>query len=455
MNAYPIYFSTLQAGALVVFHDSTRILEAREKDAISLPAQNNIKYVPWGESNDAPLQIIDIIKKNPAAMRALEMKLDVAYGGGVKVGKMVEGTFAPFTPEELEAGELADVKLFLHDNDLDDFYSELFSDLLWFYWGAVEFILSLDLPEKRRINRITTLEATFSRWAITEDIIGITHHAYAADWKQIDEKNTTITPALSARNPKQDLLRRIGREEYFVGKKLIKKDEKQFKYVLPIQVATPSKLYYPSPYWQSIITSGWADYMNLIPVFKTAIMKNSATFRYVIEIDDNYFPTLFAKEMISDPEKQKERQQSEFQNIEKYLTGVEAAGKMFITYTSMGGDGSLHAQISIKVLENKIGGELIDDTHEAVAMTLLAMGIHPSLIGVIPGKTTSNLSGSDKRELLRIAQSLQKRLRDKALKPLEIVKAVNNWPPYVTFAFSDIILTTLDSGRETTEYYTS
>ncbi len=56
MNAYPIYFHELQTGALVVFHDSTRILEAREKDAISLPAQNNIKYVPWGESNDAPLQ---------------------------------------------------------------------------------------------------------------------------------------------------------------------------------------------------------------------------------------------------------------------------------------------------------------------------------------------------------------------------------------------------------------
>lgn len=76
------------------------------------------------------------------------------------------------------------------------------------------------------------------------------------------------------------------------------------------------------------------------------------------------------------------------------------------------------------------------------------------MIGVIPGKTTSNLSGSDKRELLRITQSLQTRIRQAALKPLNIVKKINKWPKEVVFAVNDIILTTLDNGKETEEMTT-
>ena len=77
------------------------------------------------------------------------------------------------------------------------------------------------------------------------------------------------------------------------------------------------------------------------------------------------------------------------------------------------------------------------------------------MIGVIPGKTTSNLSGSDKRELLRITQSLQSRIRQAALKPLNIVKKINNWPENIVFAVSDTILTTLDQGKEVQEITTS
>jgi len=40
------------------------------------------------------------------------------------------------------------------------------------------------------------------------------------------------------------------------------------------------------------------------------------------------------------------------------------------------------------------------------------------------------------------------RPRDSYLKPLYLVKAINKWPREVHFWFPDLILTTLDQGRE-------
>jgi hypothetical protein len=96
-----------------------------------------------------------------------------------------------------------------------------------------------------------------------------------------------------------------------------------------------------------------------------------------------------------------------------------------------------------------VGRELVEDSHEESAMIYTAFRVHPNLVGIIPGKHASNLSGSDKRELLRITQSLQGRLRDRALRLLYVIKEVNGWPKELEFSITDIILTTLDQGHET------
>ena len=107
--------------------------------------------------------------------------------------------------------------------------------------------------------------------------------------------------------------------------------------------------------------------------------------------------------------------------------------------------------IKIKIVDTKVGGEYNEDSQEASAMIYTAFRTHPNLISVIPSKNNSNLSGSDKRELLRIAQTFTRRVRNEWYSLLNLIKQINGWPDELVFSISDVILTTLDQGKEVQE----
>ena len=79
-------------------------------------------------------------------------------------------------------------------------------------------------------------------------------------------------------------------------------------------------------------------------------------------------------------------------------------------------------------------------------MMAYTLGVHPSLIGATPGKN-SGFSGTDKRELFIIKQALLKPIRDRLLRPLYLIKAINNWPKDIYFTIPNIELTTLDKNK--------
>lgn len=405
---------------------------------------------PWGTNNDMPQQVIELISSNPVAMAALEHKIDITFGAGIKIGKYVNGDFIPYTSEELTKGNLAEVNQFFVDNEIQQTIAELITDLQWFSNGFVEIILNLDNPNIRKITKINQLEAAYSRLELMNAKTGIIEkHIYSGKFPEIPKKEETeVTPIISS---VIDLEERLGRRPNNLGKI---NAEKVYRYVLPLQLATPGKLYYAEPCYYSIIKSGWLDFSNAIPKYKKAYMQNNMSISYIVEISDKYFARIFNVEGITDTKKQLERKRKEIDNINTYLRGVDAAGKSMITYYRDSPNGKEPVpEIIIKVLKKSEGGEFIEDSHEASAMIYTAFRVHPSLIGVIPGKTTSNLSGSDKRELLRISQSLQGRIRNLALKPLYLIKRINNWAPEIEFAFEDRILTTLDQGREVQTMY--
>ena len=80
-------------------------------------------------------------------------------------------------------------------------------------------------------------------------------------------------------------------------------------------------------------------------------------------------------------------------------------------------------------------------------MFCFTMRVHSNLVGSVPGKSQSNNSGSDKRELYTIAQALQKPYHDLLFIPHLIIMKFNNW----VGAFPDcpfIQLTTLDENKD-------
>ena len=114
-------------------------------------------------------------------------------------------------------------------------------------------------------------------------------------------------------------------------------------------------------------------------------------------------------------------------------------------------DGKKRYKIEIVQIENKFkGGEYLEDSGEVSNMIAYTLGVHPSLIGASPGKTSS-MSGTDKRELFIIKQALLKPIRDRILRPLYLVKRINGWPEEIHFAIPNIELTTLDKNKTGTE----
>jgi hypothetical protein len=227
---------------------------------------------------------------------------------------------------------------------------------------------------------------------------------------------------------------------------------KEKRWIYPIHFSSPARKYYPSPAWHSIIKSGWLDFANDIPIFKKTLMTNNINVKYHIEISNEYFPRIFGEEGITDKEAMETRIKKEYEDLQEFLTGSENTGKPIISYYRITPDGKeMISDIKIHVIDNKVGGEYNEDSQEASAMTYTAFRVHPNVISVIPSKTNSNLSGSDKRELLRIQQTFTRRVRNEWYSLLNLIKTINKWPDNLVFSISDIILTTLDQGKETEE----
>jgi len=408
-------------------------------------SKESIKFIPWGSDNTYPNNVIQIVEKNPVASTLLDFKTDLVYGSGFKLGQMVEGKFVEYTEEELEGDEnLRKVKEFFEDNNLNLQLSESFNDINWWSTSPIELILNL---KGTAIAEINTKEMVFSRWEEMNDAGQIKNHIYYAKWEKPNGDDYVITPVLDFKKPQLDLQRRMGIKPYTDGK-LNATEERRFIY--PISFASPARKYYPMPAWHSIIKSGWLDFANAIPVFKKALMTNMINVKYHIEISMDYFPRIFAEEGINTRDAKNERIKAEYKAIQDFLTGQENAGKPIITYFKMTPDGKVDIpDIRIHVIDNKVGGEYNEDSQEASAMTYTAFRVHPNVISVIPSKTNTNLSGSDKRELLRIHQTFTIRTRNEWYSLLKMVKKINKWPPQLVITIQDVILTTLDQGKET------
>ena len=84
--------------------------------------------------------------------------------------------------------------------------------------------------------------------------------------------------------------------------------------------------------------------------------------------------------------------------------------------------------------------------HPTVRMCF-TMRVHSNLVGSVPGKSQTNNSGSDKRELYTIAQALQKPYHDLLFSVHRLIIRFNKWTavkPDCPF----IQLTTLDENKD-------
>jgi hypothetical protein len=96
--------------------------------------------------------------------------------------------------------------------------------------------------------------------------------------------------------------------------------------------------------------------------------------------------------------------------------------------------------------EKAAGGDYIEDSEEVSNIIAYAMMVNPSMIGPSPGKNKT-INGTEARELFIIKQALLKPFRDRILRPLYLIKAINKWPADLHFSIPNVELTTLDNEK--------
>ena len=146
-----------------------------------------------------------------------------------------------------------------------------------------------------------------------------------------------------------------------------------------------------------------------------------------------------------------ERIEKEKKAFNDFLTGEKNTNKAIMAMKQRvpTASGTTESKwIEILPIDNKIaGGEYIDDTESTANIICYAMGVHSSLIGATPGKSSSTLGGTQARELYLMKQACMKPIVDRVMRPLRIIKQFNKWDNDIYIQLPEYIFTTLDQNK--------
>ena len=419
--------------AAVITEDTRRIFDY--EDVNPKDAKKGYRgYVPWGEDNEQPYQVLDKIRDDEVMSSNMWFNVNTAYGRGLQV------------TENGEKPTNKDIKKFFRRNNMVKYWAEQFTDIKHFFFSVLVIILD---GEGKMIVQIRHKEATNCRFETCNPKTGRIEHVFFANWKDNpNEDDIDAIPLLDEDDPVGDLMVRLGREP---NPKTGKNDTitKDRKFAIVNRIPTPGLKYYPFAPYYSTFNSGWAKLKAMIPVAKIAKMTNGMVIKYIVELHKDYFSKLYASENITDPEKKKARRTLEITNIKNFLSGIDNQNKSWFSTYYIDPNGKEQKMVRIeRVGGEKEGGDYIEDMEEAVAVVSYSQGVHVSLIGASPGKG-KNINGTEARELFTMKQAMEKLTRDLTIQPFYLLNDINGWN--LEYDIPDLMLTTLDQKTDATE----
>ena len=425
----------LQASAAFTAKSSEVFKE--QSDMNPMKIAEGYEYIPWGADNQMPYKILELIESDETLSTCQLFNAEVCYGSGL----VYDMTEAKRTVQ-------LEVKDYLMDNDIPSYFLGVCQDLKHFAFCVSVIILNGDGSQ---IVRILRKEACYCRFAPAEKDGRIPYLLYANWRKSISSKDDVEKiELLDFHSPWCDLQERLGKSSTCPSHPAAHSHSKTKtrKFAIVSRVPTPDSTYYPIPYYGALFKGNWYNIKKLIGMAKEAKLKNSAPIKYHIEIANRYWDGIFKAEAITDRKKQMDRVVEEKEKIINFLTGMENSGKaLFSTFYTTPDGKENHDVVINKVETDKEGGDWSTDIIEAVNMVCFTMRVHSNLVGSVPGKSQSNNSGSDKRELYTIAQALQKPYHDLLFTVHHIIIRYNEWEgvrPDCPF----IMLSTLDENRD-------
>ena len=394
------------------------------------------QYVTFGDDDQLPFEMIRLIGEDEIMSQNKLFNVLTCYGNGLRYNDPATGT----------PTDVSEIKRWMMQNSLNEFFLEQATDMKYFFFAVAVIILN---KEGSKIVQLRHKEACYCRFE-KADSRGRINHVFYANWRaqrSLAAQDIEVIQLLDVTDP-------LGHLEVLMGKApgwdgLTKERTKNRKFAVLMRFPTPGLQYYPVPYYTAIFRGDWFDIKKLIGCGKKAKLRNHASVKYQVEVHRDYWYNICDEENITDPLKQQERIKQEKENIKNFVAGIENSGKVWITGYYIDPNGKENRMVRINLIDaSKEGGDWSEDIQEAANMTCYGDNIHPNLVGATPGKSQSNNSGSDKRELFTLKQSLEKSWHDIMMKVHQVVIYFNGWQQMATPDVPLIMLTTLDKKTD-------
>lgn len=424
---------TITNTAAVVFNYSPAAERAFREDKDNRPYTiGRVRYMPWGADDQMPYDVHRIIEDDETLSRCMEHNYRNCYGAGLQF-RMTDA------PRDVQQ----QVEQFLTRQNLAAYFMGCCKDIKEF--GFCVTLLRLTREDNPKIAAVGRLEAMYCRFGCNPKgkPDGLLYYGNFRDAAPL-EADIQRYQLLNENDPMGDLGNRLfpidGR-----------KPTQERRFAVVTRMPTTDSTFYPIPEYASVIRGKWYDIKQMIALAKYSKLKNAAPLKYMVEFASDFWQKKFDAAGTTDEAEQQKVVNDFKEKIIDYLTGVENTGKVLFSEYMIDPDGHEVHDVKITNLERtKEGGDWETDIQEALNMICFSMGVHSNLVGSVPGKGGQNNSGSDKRELYTIAQSLEKPTRDILLYPIEGICRFNGWTG-VTPECHIIQLTTLDQHKDVTE----
>lgn len=410
----------------------------REDGNLPTRCLNGKDYVAWGADDQMPYNIIDLIEADETLATCQVFNAEVCYGSGLR--------YCTTTATKAVQQEVED---FVFDNPLPDYFLDVCQDLMYFNFAISVIILNEDGSKIVELHRKPACYCRFcpadpKTGKITKVLFGSFRNMQPGD---IVEEIELLDP----RSPWKDLQQRMGLRSTRNNPEASR--TKTRKFAILSRFPGVDSMYYPIPHYAALFRGNWYNIKRLIGAAKESKLKNAAPIKYIIEVSSRYWDDLFAKQHVVSRDDQVKLMNEKKREMLEFLTNVENTGSVLFTGKSISLDGKGESpDITVTPIDSKTkeGGDWESDIAEAINVLCFTMRVHSNLVGSVPGKSQTNNSGSDKRELYTIAQALKKPYRDVLFPVHKIIIRYNGWKkvhPDCPF----IQLTTLDEHTDAKE----
>ena len=390
-------------------------------------------YVPWGTNNDFPTQVAKLIRKSTVGRAGLQLLTKYLYGQRLMTYKVVD--YDDNGQEVIKRVACPDWEKITRRSNFDMVRLGLTQDYSYFGMNFPELRMN---GNKSKVWAIDYHKASHTR--LSPYLNGKIPHVWInGDWQSATEENS-------------DKIAHIDSIRFYDQIPDIKKNLKDFKYVMPQFWPDVLNDYYPVAYWDSSRESGWLDIVTSIPAYKKALFKNQMSLKYDVQIPMEYLEELYPNFKTLSMDEQDTIIEDLIDEITNNLTGATNAQKAIVSFFRT--DKTTGKPVGgwvINPIDDKMRSDAyLPDAAAGNSEILFSMLINPATMG--QGNTGgdytggANNGGSNIRESGLFMRSLLRADRDIIMGMFKFVQAYNGFDPEIQIGIQDQVLTTLDTG---------